>query len=819
MEFPRAAMGPLVDDRTTLPARTAVARRAVLTAWVLALLVGVALLKGLAAEHSSPLPAARAQLVLHEGLSSLPMAAEGAVSAALGADSAAYRVTTSGDGFRAQNAAQALHVRFDAAGISIRSGNTQVDLSLRAVGYATALQAVGSVRPSAMSNRVTYTRAGLSEWYANGPLGLEQGFTIPRALSGHPAGPLTLSIALSGDAHASLASGGLGVTLSHAGRSSLRYAGLVATDARGRTLHSWLQLHTGRLLLGVDTRGAHYPLRIDPLIQHGEKLTGSGEVGDGLFGSSVALSSDANTALIGAPFDNGSVGAAWVFTRSGSTWTQQSEKLTGGNESGRGAFGSSVALSGDGNTAVIGGPVDSRGVGAAWVFTRSGSTWTQQGEKLTGNGEIGNGAFGSSVALSSDGYTALIGGPFDSSNVGGTWMFTRSGSTWTQQGEKLTGSGEIGEGGFGFSVALSSDGDTALIGGEGDNSSVGAAWMFTRSGSTWTQQGEKLTGSGEIGEGGFGFSVALSSDGDTALIGGEGDNSSVGAAWMFTRSGSTWTQQGEKLTGSTGSDKAFFGYSVALSSDGDTALIGGHDYADVGAAWVFKRSGSTWTHEGEHLAGSGEIGFGSFGSSVALSSDGNTALIGGHGDNDFVGAAWVFVNVPSPTVRGLSPHAGPQAGVTPVTITGTNYIGATGVSFGSSSATSFTVNSATSITAVSPAEPEGRVDVTVTTPNGTSAISSKDRYRFTPTVTNASPNTASTAGGTTVTVTGAGLVPGTARTNFRFGSTHAKSVNCTSTTTCIVVAPAHEAGTVDVKALVSKVSSPKNPPADQFTYK
>jgi hypothetical protein len=343
--------------------------------------------------------------------------------------------------------------------------------------------------------------------------------------------------------------------------------------------------------------------------------------------------------------------------------------------------------------------------------------------------------------------------------------------------------------------------------------------MFTRSGSTWTQQGEKLTGSGEIGEGGFGFSVALSSDGDTALIGGEGDNSSVGAAWMFTRSGSTWTQQGEKLTGSTGSDKAFFGYSVALSSDGDTALIGGHDYADVGAAWVFKRSGSTWTHEGEHLAGSGEIGFGSFGSSVALSSDGNTALIGGHGDNDFVGAAWVFVNVPSPTVRGLSPHAGPQAGVTPVTITGTNYIGATGVSFGSSSATSFTVNSATSITAVSPAEPEGRVDVTVTTPNGTSAISSKDRYRFTPTVTNASPNTASTAGGTTVTVTGAGLVPGTARTNFRFGSTHAKSVNCTSTTTCIVVAPAHEAGTVDVKALVSKVSSPKNPPADQFTYK
>ena len=271
----------------------------------------------------------------------------------------------------------------------------------------------------------------------------------------------------------------------------------------------------------------------DPLIQQGPKLTGSGESGIGGFGDSVALSSDGNTALIGGPLDNSEVGAAWVFTRSGSTWTQQGEKLTGSGESGIGDFGNGVALSSDGNTALIGGPLDNSEVGAAWVFTRSGSTWTQQGEKLTGSGEIGKGRFGTSVALSSHGNTALIGGSRDNSRVGAAWVFTRSGSTWTQRGEKLTGSGEIGQGHFGAAVALSSNGRTALIGGTDDNSEVGAAWVFRRSGSTWTQQGEKLIGSGESGKGFFGNGVPLSSDGNTALIGGPGDSSCVGAAWVF----------------------------------------------------------------------------------------------------------------------------------------------------------------------------------------------------------------------------------------------------------------------------------------------
>ncbi len=167
------------------------------------------------------------------------------------------------------------------------------------------------------------------------------------------------------------------------------------------------------------------------------------------------------------------------------------------------------------------------------MFTRSGEKWTQQGEKLTGKEESGEGQFGFSVALSSNGNTALMGGPTDNKNAGAAWAFTRSGEKWTQQGEKLTGKEESGEGQFGFSVALSSNGNTALMGGPTDNKSAGAAWVFTHSGVTWGQLGSKLTGSGEVGEGQFGESVALSSEGNTALLGGFADNREVGAGWVM----------------------------------------------------------------------------------------------------------------------------------------------------------------------------------------------------------------------------------------------------------------------------------------------
>jgi FG-GAP-like repeat/FG-GAP repeat len=339
--------------------------------------------------------------------------------------------------------------------------------------------------------------------------------------------------------------------------------------------------------------------------QQGAKLVGTGAIpcciGKGNQGTAVAISADGNTAIIGGSTDNNGAGAAWIFVRSGGVWTQEGPKLVGTGASGTASGqGGSVALSADGNTALVGGGNDGFGVtgamGATWVFVRTGSTWTQQGSKLVGTGATGVASQGASVALSADGNTAFIGGPSDNSDIGAAWVFIRSGSTWTQQGGKVTPADAARFPHFGSAVALSGDGNTAAIGGPFENTGpFGAVWVFTRSGSTWAQQGSKLVGTGAEGTLGYqGSSVSLSGDGNVLFEGAPRDGDYKGAAWAFVRNGTTWTQAGNKLmgTGSVGSgpDGPQQGASVALSSNGLTAIVGGpHDNAGAGAAWIFSR--------------------------------------------------------------------------------------------------------------------------------------------------------------------------------------------------------------------------------------
>jgi hypothetical protein len=221
-------------------------------------------------------------------------------------------------------------------------------------------------------------------------------------------------------------------------------------------------------------------------------VTGAG----GGQGWSVALSADGSTAIVGAPFDATDIhihGAAWVFTRSNGVWAQQA-KLVGTGAIGFPWQGSSVALCADGSTAIVGGPFDHQvcapicsSIGAAWVFTRSNGVWTQQGNKLVGSGAVTAAGQGASVALSGDGKTAVVGGPNDNltqcppcTAVGAAWVFARSNGVWTQQGNKLVGTGAIGRARQGSSVALSGDGNTAIIGGPSDNNGSGAARVFVR---------------------------------------------------------------------------------------------------------------------------------------------------------------------------------------------------------------------------------------------------------------------------------------------------------------------------------------------------
>jgi len=331
--------------------------------------------------------------------------------------------------------------------------------------------------------------------------------------------------------------------------------------------------------------------------QQGIKLVGTDFV-LGAYGSeqgnSVAISSDGTTAIIGGPTDNDYIGAAWVYTLSSGLWPQQGNKL-GGGDAVNGRYGveqgNSVCLSQDGNTAIIGGPADNGNVGAAWVFTRTGGVWTQQGKKLVGTGGLNwvmGPQQGYSVSLSADGNTAIIGGPLDSVIEGAVWIFTRTNGVWTQQGNKLVGSDAVGTPYQGTSVSISGDGNTAIVGGYSDSGGVGAAWVFTRSNGVWTQQGNKLVGSGAVGVAFQGHSVSLSSDGNRAIVGGDGDDSGKGAAWVYQRNGNVWTQLGSKLIGAGAVGPAREGEAVSISGDGKTAIVGSFgDHNNTGAIWVF----------------------------------------------------------------------------------------------------------------------------------------------------------------------------------------------------------------------------------------
>ena len=197
---------------------------------------------------------------------------------------------------------------------------------------------MGAIRPQAHANEVVYQRGAFAEWYANGPLGLEQGFTVARRPAGRDAGALTLSLGLSGNVRGALSRAADAVTFRGAG-VSLAYRGLVATDARGRRLPARIELRDGGLLLRIDDRRATYPLRIDPFVQQA-KLTASDGAADDSFGLSVAVSG--TTVVAGDPGQ----GAVYVFTEPAGGWASETQaaKLTASDGAG---LGLSVAVSGD----------------------------------------------------------------------------------------------------------------------------------------------------------------------------------------------------------------------------------------------------------------------------------------------------------------------------------------------------------------------------------------------------------------------------------------------------------------------------------------
>jgi len=375
------------------------------------------------------------------------------------------------------------------------------------------------------------------------------------------------------------------------------------------------------------------------------KLLASDGATEDYFGQSVAI--DGETIVIGSSGDNS--GSAYVYIHSGTVWTDQA-KLTANDGAATAKFGESVAI--NGHTIVIGAAHDSiesgPSSGSAYAFTRSGTGWTEQVKLIASDG-VASDFFGRSVAIYED--TIVIGALFDDDNgsaSGSVYVYTRSETVWTEQA-KLTASDGAEQDFFGTSVAI--NGDTIVIGAYNDDTenvgASGSAYVYTRSGTVWTEQVKLIVHDGSWSDQ-FGKSVAI--DADTIVIGKEGDSS----AYVYTHVGTAWTEQA-KLT-------ALFAYfDTVVAIDGDTIAIGAYaddtdNGANSGSAYVYTRSGTVWTEQAKLTASDGAENDG-FGISVAI--DGNTIVIGAHWDDNengiSSGSAYTYIISPthSPMLKNI----------------------------------------------------------------------------------------------------------------------------------------------------------------------
>jgi len=630
--------------------------------------------------------------------------------------------------WRARSDRQQWRVQFDRHGFLVEPdhGEWKWGLELTAYGVDAARTRPRSPQVRVEAERLTYAwDALLDEWFVNGRDGLEHGFTLRNRPAG-ASGALSFDLSVRGTLRATVDAKGRDVTFVDGdGMQIVNYAGLTVTDANGRRAPARFEaLEDKRLRLIVDDSTARYPLTIDPYAQQAYLKPSNTDAAD-MFGFSVAVSGD--TVVVGAigedslatgvngdQTDNASVGfsgAAYVFVRSGAGWSQQAY-LKASNTGIGDEFGYSVAISGD--TVVVGAPFEdssARGVngdqadngatnaGAAYVFVRSGTVWTQQAYLKASNTDRGD-LFGYSVSVSSD--SLVVGAVSEGSSAvgvngnqadngasgaGAAYVFARVGGTWTQQAYlKASNPGVDDE--FGFSVSIS--GDTVVVGapfedsnagGDVDSGAIdsGAAYVFARSGGIWSQQARLKASNIDVVDQ-FGYSVAISDD--TIIVGAIGESSnavgidgdqtsntaaSSGAAYVFVRSGDAWRQEAYLKASNTNAGDQF-GYSVALS--GDTAVVGAisedssatgvdGDRLDdgapnAGAAYVFVRSHGFWSQLA-YLKSSNTGAGDQFGHSVAVS--GHTVVVGATGedsaasgvdadqsDNDAsgAGAAYVF---------------------------------------------------------------------------------------------------------------------------------------------------------------------------------
>jgi hypothetical protein len=378
-----------------------------------------------------------------------------------------------------------------------------------------------------------------------------------------------------------------------------------------------------------------------------DKLLAADGAADDWFGFSVSISGD--YAIVGADGDDSYTGSAYIFAVNDvncSDW-DKAAKLTASDGAAGDYFGISVSVSGD--YAILGayGDDDNGGnSGSAYIFYYDGTSWSQQA-KLTASDGADLDLFGKSVSVSGD--YAIVGAYKDDDNgadSGSAYIFKRSGTSWSEQAKLLASDGYSSDF-FGLSVSIS--GDYAIVGAYGDDdngSRSGSAYIFKRSGTNWSEQAKLLAADGAADDR-FGWSVYVS--GDYAIVGAYQDDS-AGSAYIFKRIGTNWSEQA-KLVAADGAANDKFGVGVSIS--GDYAIVGA--YADddsgtnSGSAYIFERSATNWSQQVKLLAADGAAGD-YLGYSVSI--NGAYAIVGAYRDDDNgsdSGSAYMFGKVLCPS--------------------------------------------------------------------------------------------------------------------------------------------------------------------------
>lgn len=599
----------------------------------------------------------------------LPAAARGPISRALGRDQRTFFAHRAGGALVIADGVAGLRVRFTRHGASVSVGQLVWPLGLSAVGHGARVGSLPAASPTAQANQVRYARRGLTEWYVNGPLGIEQGFTVRVRPGGAAGAGLTLALGrLPAAFTPRLSADGRSVSLMSGGRTVLRYTGLLARDARGRSLPAWIEIDRGRLRLRVDDAAARYPVRVDPFVQVAKLVASDGATADQL-GTSVAVSGD--TVVVGAPNEqvggNAHRGAAYVFVKGPGGWTNATEtaKLVASDGGTNDQFGTSVAIFGD--TVVVGAPACFC-AGAAYVFIKPAGGWgsgaqpQNQAAKLTASDGATSDNFGAAVAI--DASTVVVGADEHNNQAGAAYVFTEPSGGWasaTPAQTELVAANAGPNGLFGAAVAVS--GATVAIGAPDsvvNGLSRGAVYAFVEPAGGWgsgTPAQAKLTASDGHANDTLGDSVAIS--GGTIAAGAPGWPAldlHEGAVYVFVKPASGWAdgQETVKLTASPPNSYAEVGTSVAIS--GGTVAAGAPAISaspGTGSGYVFTEPPGGWGSAAPTQAvltaadgaGGDELGY-------SIAADGGTVVAGAPGaspSSTAQGAAYVFAGSSSTT--------------------------------------------------------------------------------------------------------------------------------------------------------------------------